>query len=256
MSDTNSKSFISSIERATEVLMLFTRSPRPDLGVTEVSQELAMSKSVVHRVLATLASRNFLEVDPETRRYRLGHAVLALGTAYSDNLDLRVLAKPYLRSLADATRETAALSQRTGWERAYVEQAAPRRDVKMTVAIGHRFPLHMGAASKAFLAHLSAEEQDRYISQHLGEALSEDVLVDPTELRADLDVIRQRGYAVSDGQRASHVAVPVLDHRYSPLAVLSVCGPRERFEEFRERAVVSLSEAATSLSQRILGVDT
>lgn len=253
MSQTSSKSFISSIERATEVLMLFTRSSRPDLGVTEVSQSLGMSKSVVHRVLATLASRDFLELDPDTHRYRLGHAISALGSAYSEHLDIRLLAKPLLQAVADATAETAALSQRDGWERSYVDQATPRGEVSLAVAIGHRFPLHAGAASKAFLAFLADDERERYLSHHLGETLSEEALIDPAVLRADLETIRERGYAVSEGPRAAHVAVPVLGVRGRPVAVLSVCGPRERFAGFRDDAIAQLRQVADALSRRVGG---
>jgi DNA-binding PadR family transcriptional regulator len=139
MSETEPKRLIATVERATDVLTLFTRVERQDLGVTEIANELQLSKAVIHRVLNTLAAKGFIETDEETRRYRLGPAVLALGQAYVDRLDIRDLAQAYMRALSEQTNETATLSQRYRWERLYVDQITPEREVKMTVALGRRF---------------------------------------------------------------------------------------------------------------------
>ncbi len=256
MSETEPKRLIATVERATDVLTLFTRVERQDLGVTEIANELQLSKAVIHRVLNTLAAKGFIETDEETRRYRLGPAVLALGQAYVDRLDIRDLAQAYMRALSEQTNETATLSQRYRWERLYVDQITPEREVKMTVALGRRFPLHAGSSSKAFLAFLPEEEQERYIAEHRLEALTGSTLTDADALRADLSLTRRRGYAVSDGERqggASSVAAPIIDHRGTPTAVISVCGPRERFTEVRDRAIELLLAATGDLSHRMGG---
>lgn len=256
MSDTEPKSLIATVERATDVLTLFTRVERRDLGVTEIANELQLSKAVIHRILNTLAAKGFIETDHETRRYRLGPAVLSLGQAYVDRLDVRTLAQEHMRALSEKTNETATLSQRYRWERLYIDQITPDREVKMTVALGRRFPLHAGSSSKAFLAFLPMEEQERYIAEHTLEQLTDLTLTDPDELRADLARTRERGYAVSDGERqggASSVAAPILDHGGDPVAVISVCGPRERFGEVRDQATELLLAATRELSVQMGG---
>lgn len=256
MSDTEPKSLIATVERATEVLTLFTRVESRDLGVTEIATELALSKAVIHRILNTLAAKGFIETDQDTRRYRLGPAVLTLGQAYVDRLDIRTLAQEHMRSLSEKTNETATLSQRYRWERLYVDQVTPDREVKMTVALGRRFPLHAGSSSKAFLAFLPIEEQERYIAEHALEPLTDLTLTNPDALRADLARTRVKGYAVSDGERqggASSVAAPILDHRNVPVAVISICGPRERFTDVREQATELLLAATRELSVQMGG---
>lgn len=256
MPESEPKRLITTVERATDVLTLFTRVERQDLGVTEIANELNLSKAVIHRVLNTLAAKGFIETDEETRRYRLGPAVLALGQAYVDSLDIRNLAQAHMRALSDQTNETATLSQRYNWERLYVDQITPEREVKMTVALGRRFPLHAGSSSKAFLAFLPEEEQERYISGHELETLTNSTVVDPDALRADLALTRKRGYALSDGERqagASSVAAPIIDHRGNPAAVISVCGPSERFADVRDRATKLLLEATGDLSRQMGG---
>lgn len=256
MPESEPKHLIATVERATDVLTLFTRVDRQDLGVTEIANELNLSKAVIHRVLNTLATKGFIETDEETRRYRLGPAVLALGQAYVDRLDIRDLAQAHMRALSEQTNETATLSQRYGWERVYVDQITPEREVKMTVALGQRFPLHAGSSSKAFLAFLPAEEQERYIAENRLVALTDSTLVDPDALRADLAVTRKRGFAVSDGERqggASSIAAPIIDHRGNPAAVISVCGPGERFADARDRAIELLLNVTGDLSRQMGG---
>src|SRR5699024_1160423 len=150
VSDQASGRGITSVERAADVLVLFTRVDSADLGVTEIASELGLSKAVVHRILTTLATRGLVESSDSTRRYRLGPVALSLGVAYRDRIDLRALVMPVLQRLCDHTHETATMSLRYGWERMYVDQVTPEREVKMTVALGRSFPLHAGSSSKAF----------------------------------------------------------------------------------------------------------
>lgn len=246
---------IASVERALDVLLLFVRSERPDLGVTEIARDLGLSKAVVHRLLMTLASRRLIDADPATRRYRLGSAALTIGAAYLDRIDLTALIAPHLRDLSTATQETATMSVRSDWHRVYVTQVVPEREVRMEVAIGRPYPLHAGSSSKAFLAHLPEDERERYLAQPHLAALTERTVVDARALRADLEAVRRRGYATSHGERqagAASVAAPVLDRDGHPVAVISVCGPAERFGP-RIEAVAPQLLAATRAVSRALG---
>lgn len=251
MSDSEPRRLITTVERAADVLALFTRVDRSDLGVTEIATELNLSKAVVHRVLTTLAAKDFITVDPESRRYRLGPMVLALGTTYLEQIDLRALAMPRLQELSDRTNETATLSLRYGWERMYVDQITPDREVKMTVALGRSFPLHAGSSSKAFLAFLPADEQQRYLHEKVLERLTDETITDAAALGQELQTVRDQGYAVSFGERqagAGSIAAPILDHQGRPAAAVSVCGPLERFRDEVEPIWQLLLETTRRLS--------
>ena len=119
----------------------------------------------------------------------------------------------------------------------------------MSVAVGKRFPLHAGSSSKAFLAFLPAHEQDHYLDSHELTALTGETITDLDALRQELEHIRQTGYAISFGERqagAGSIAAPVFDGQGLPRAVISVCGPLERFrEEVHETAPLLLDHTAT-----------
>jgi IclR family acetate operon transcriptional repressor len=222
---------VNGIERALDVLLLFSRSHEPSLGVTEIGRRLGLSKAVVHRILTTLCSRQLIVADETSRRYVLGPASLALGRAFLDRVDVRDLAREPMRRLSAATNETSTLSIRLRHSRVYLDQVTPHRDVKMEVQVGAAFPLHAGSSSKAFLAFLTEAEREAYLESGPLLALTDHTVVDPNFLRDELRVIRERGYAASFGERqagAASVAAPVFDHEARPVAVISVCGPVER----------------------------
>lgn len=240
---------VATIERAVDVLFLFTRSGG-DLGVTEIATELEISKAVVHRILTSLRDRDLITVDDDSRRYSLGPAVLDLAGAYQDSLDIRSEALEVMRRLSAVTNETATMSIRHGERRVYVDQITPDREVKMSVQVGSSFPLHAGATGKAFLAWLTDVEQEHYLAGDLARVTAE-TLVDPAMLQRELDQIRKQGFAVSMGERqagAGSVAAPVLDHRRVPVAVISVCGPVERFRDEVADAAKHVVEATRDLS--------
>lgn len=242
------------LERALDVLLLFARTSSRTLGVSEISRELGLSKAVVHRILTTLCSRHLVMVDETTRRYVLGPASLALGQAFLDRLDLRDLAREPLRRLSELTNETSTLSIRVRNSRIYIDQVTPHRDVKMEVLIGEPFPLHAGSSSKAILAFMEPAERDAYLdSDHLA-PLTDHTIVDANYLRDELRLIRERGYAVSFGERqagAASVAAPVLNHESRPVAAMSVCGPVERIRGRVDELSKFLLAETTELSARL-----
>ncbi len=249
--DTNRS--VTAIERAIDVLFLFTNAKRP-LGVTEIANEIGLSKAVVHRILTSLRERDLLATDPETRRYALGPSVLQIATAYREQLDIRELALEEMRQLSAATNETSTLSVRHGNRRVYVAQITPPREVKMTVPIGGSFPLHAGASSKALLAWLSEGEINLYLANHPLEALTNTTIVKVTELRTELKTIREQGFAASLGERhadAGSVAAPVLDHNQTPQAVISICGPVERMRREIPSTSAALMLATQALSKKL-----
>lgn len=245
---------VATVERAADILLLFTESDSPTLGVTEIAEKLNTSKAAVHRILASLRSRHLIHLDEESRRYSLGTTAMRLGAAYQERVDIREIVAPDLRSLSRMTGETTTLSVRTGDARVYIDQVTPQREVIMTVSLGVRYPLHAGSSSKAFLAFLPEDERDAYLEREPLGSLTGETMVDTYELRRELERIRATGYATSFGERqagAASTAAPILDHRGHPIAVVSVCGPRERFLEEAESCSRGLLETTRKLSHRM-----
>ena len=254
MSDEARGQTITAVERTALVLKAFSSAHTTTLGVTEIAQQLDISKAVVHRILNSLRVQRFIDIDPTSRRYMLGPASLAVGLAFLRNVDVRDLARPVLRTLSDETQETATLSIRSGWQRVYIDQVTPGREVKMTVDLGRPFPLHAGSSSKALLAHLPVEEIDTYISVVGLEALTDLTITDSKQLKEELAKIREVGFAASSGERqsgAASVAAAILDHDGHPIAAMSLCGPAERFQSEVDAAASAVVAAGRSISEQM-----
>ncbi len=243
---------VTSVERSVEVMFDLARSSAAQ-GVTDISGRLGISKAVVHRILTSLRGSGLVVVDPSSRLYSLGPAVLELAAAYRSNLDVRTLALDVMRELVDATQETATLSVLHDGRRVYVDQITPKREVRMTVQVGSSFPLHAGASSKAFLAWLPAPKRLSCLSAPL-DPVTESTIVDADELSRELEQIREQGFAVSMGERqpgAASVAAPLFDDTMQPVAVLSVCGPLQRFRPEVGAVAVEVLRATRSLSRKL-----
>ena len=244
---------IVAIERAADVLSLFADADEPTLGVTEIAQALGLSKAVVYRILSSFRAKGFIELDETSRRYSLGPRALHLGLAFINRTEVARVARPVLASLSRETNETATLSLRTGDRRVYIDQVTPDRDVKMVVQLGLSVPLHAGASSKAFLAFLDEEEQKRYLAGPL-ERLTGSTITNARTLAKELVQIRAQGYARSGGERmegAGSVAAPVFAYDGTPAAVISVCGPLERFRSEADDLAKRLLTATGRLSRRL-----
>lgn len=241
------------VDRALDVLMHFVDSEADTLGVTEIATEMSMSKATVHRVLSSLRRKGFVRIDERTRRYALGPTNATVGLNYLSRLDVRRLSAPILTRLSAETNETATLSIMTGNTRVYVDQVTPQREVIMSVPIGVPFPLHAGSSSKAFLANLRSEQIDSYLQEPL-HSVTPQTLTDIDALRHELARIREEGVAHSSGERqsgAASVAAPVFDSSGIPVAVISICGPSERFQTEVESAATSLLVATRYLSAQL-----
>ncbi|MHB1345646.1 MAG: IclR family transcriptional regulator [Thermoleophilia bacterium] len=225
----------SGIDRAMQVVYFVAGSGggrRSDFGVSEIARGLDMSKTVVHRILTTLVAADFLSVDQETRRYRLGSGAVMVGRAALDQLDPHRVARPRMEMLAEATGETVTLSMRRGPQRVYIDQILSRFEVHMSVQIGQGSPLHAGSPAKAILAALAPAEAQAYLDDHGLVAFTPQTLVDRRALEDDLVRIRAVGYAVSHGERqvdAFSVASPIFQAGDLVFGAVSVCGPAQRF---------------------------
>jgi DNA-binding IclR family transcriptional regulator len=99
---------IQSIERASAILRLLSGRTRR-LSLTELAGQVGLPKGTVYGILRTLLAVGFVEQDPETAKYRIGAALLHLGSSYLDENELRARALHWSDWLAARTNESVRL---------------------------------------------------------------------------------------------------------------------------------------------------
>jgi IclR family transcriptional regulator, acetate operon repressor len=224
----------------------------PVLGVRDVARQLGMSKSVVHRILRSLTSRQLLDFDPVRRGYRTGPALAALGARALRRLDLRQAALPILHGLQQKTGETATLSALVGRTRVFIDQVQSLQEVRMTVELGRSFPLNAGASSKAMLAFADPALRRQLLDGPLPR-ITPATPVDADRVETELREIVECGTAVSFGERqmgSAAVAAAVIGPEGYAVGAIAVCGPAHRFDRTaieRHRAVVKSAARQLSL---------
>ncbi|WP_110241851.1 IclR family transcriptional regulator [Nocardioides gilvus] len=217
-----------SVARATDVLLLFTEESDV-LGISEIARRLDLSKAVVHRIITTFVDRGVLSPGVGGRGYRLGPASTTLGARALRASSIRVSAQPLLPSLQRATGETSTLSALVGDVRAFIAQVESPSEIKMTVEIGRRFPLHLGSSGRCILAFQPADVIEACLAGDL--SVPDDLAIDAAVLREQLQEVRRQGWSSSSGERhqgAASVAAPVFDVDGHSVGAISVCGPTER----------------------------
>ena len=218
--------------RVADVLLMFASGPE-QLGVSDISRQLDLSKAVVHRILRSLTSRNLISVDEGTHKYSLGPVAAAIGARAFRERELRQVAMPVLRQLQYETGETTTVSELVGTARVYMDQIPSLKEIKMTVEIGRPFPLHAGASSKAILTFAPPELRQTVLAGPLI-ALTANTITERLKLEEDLLLTEQRGTSVSFGERqpgAASIAAPVCGVDGYAIGAISACGPIDRFDD-------------------------
>jgi IclR family transcriptional regulator, acetate operon repressor len=97
------------------VAVLRAVAAQPDgIGLSEVSRQSGLAKATCHRILSTLEAEGWLDLDPESRRFRTSVTLSLLFQRDLSGGALIEVAKAVLRDLASAARETAGLDRLDG----------------------------------------------------------------------------------------------------------------------------------------------
>ncbi len=245
------------LERTFSILELFDED-RPEWTTTEIARTLGLPIPTVHRVLMALRRRGYVSQHDETKRFRLGIAALQLGDRARVAVDLRSVALPALRRLAQETGETALLTVPTpNRDRAIcLERVETPQPLRLSVTPGRQLPLHAGASQKALLAFMRDDEIEAVIVAGM-ERLCDATIIDGESLRRELASIRRRGWASSYEETnvgVWGVAVPVVHARGDVVCAIGVAGPSARLEAPRVREDVERVLAAADVIAQALGL--
>lgn len=190
--------FNQSVARAVRILDAFARAAGDmELGITELSDETGLAKSVISRVVAPLVAGGYLEQNPRTRRYRIGLRTFELGLRYLRRPGAREAALVLLDDLVRETGYTAYLGVLDGEQCVVLAAVEGNHRLRVVVSAGERAPAHVTAMGKAIMAALDADAREELLVKGWPGDVRGWRILSPDELRADLELTRQRGYAVT-----------------------------------------------------------
>lgn len=223
------------------------RDAGPDgLHVVEVAQATGLQRPTVYRYLDVLVEEGYAQRNPRTKRFGIamdwapqpdahGHAVRRL--------------QPVLRHISDITGDSTFLICRAGSDSLCLHREVGNYALQvLSVTIGHRQPLGVGAAGLALLAALPANEASELIAQN-DKALRAYGGMTAAQMHRLVDNTRDRGWSVVGNSAvpgALGVGVPVLDERGYPVLAISTCTMIDRIPASRQRQIAEQMRAAVA----------
>lgn len=205
------------------------------------------------RLLEVLCRSSVLRTDG-AGHYRLGPRVAAWGHAFLDELDLPSIAAEPMAELVERSGETCYLGVRDQESVLYLLAVNSPQAVRPAARAGSRNPLHCTAIGKVLLAWRPEPRIRRELPVPLPRR-TENTLVDPEDVVADLYVVRERGFATDDAENEEGVrcvAAPVRDHAGAVTAGISVSAPAYRFSrDDLFRLAPDVLRVAAEVSERL-----
>jgi IclR family acetate operon transcriptional repressor len=222
-------------------------SAAPDgVNLTDLSQQLGMPAATVHRLLSTFEERDFVEQDAELGLWFVGLKTFTVGNAFLNRRDFVASARPYMQRLVEQCGETVNLGVIDQGEVVFISQVESREVMRMIVRLGSRSPIHASGVGKALLASMPEQQVTRILQQRGLARYTDHTIDSPAPLHAELEQVRQQGYALDDEEHAVGlrcVAAPIFDENGQALAAISLSGPKARIVDSR------LSELGNAIRQ-------
>jgi len=244
---------VRAVERALQVLACFD-DQHSERGISEIAQAVDLHKATAHRIVTTLVNYGFLERADDGQKYRLGLELTNLGFKVIRRMDLRREALPFMKQLVQDWDETCDLSIFDQGKVFYVEVLRGNHALNISAGIGQRLPAHCTANGKLFLAHLPTNELDDFLSRPLT-AYTENTITSPAELRNNLEICCNQGYAVDYEEYelgVCAVAAPIFNRRGTVIAAIGGPSPISRMTPERIAEIAgAFKEAARAISHRM-----
>lgn len=194
--------------------------------LTELAASTGFPLPTIHRIVRSLVAGGYLRQEP-SRRYALGPRLIPLGDSAARMLG--AWAMPHLGQLVAEIGETANMAMLEGDEAVYVAQVPSPHSMRMFTEVGRRVSVHSTGVGKALLSRLDDDQVVEVLRRTGMASRTPRTITTPEAMLEELARIRERGYAMDDGEQESGVRCVALLVPDAPTSVaLSVSGPSSR----------------------------
>lgn len=209
-------------------------------GVTEIATQLDLAKSTVHDHLTSMVEHGF--VVKHGTEYALGLEFFNFGHYVRNLVDIYEVAQPVVDALADEIDEMVWLFTHENGRVMCLYGYAGETNVNANSLIGSWAYMHCNSAGKAILAEFDDSEVESVVDRHGLGARTPNTITDADALYAELDRIRDQGYALNLGEdlEGIHAVGVPLVFEGDVKGALSIAGPAHRVD--RERCETELQE--------------
>lgn len=250
-----SNEIVQSVQRAFYILQAVSDQSN-GIGVSAIAAKTGLHTSTVSRLITTLENVNALSRVDGGSQLILGEGLIDLVSRAPWTERMIALTRPFLRQLADQTRESVGLTRLDEQRQCHVFfQIESQHHVRIRDWTGHRFPLHVTSSGKLWMAEWDAEQLQAYFANPLEQAASQSVTT-LTKMQAEFGQIRKEGAAwtvdeLEDGLLS--IAVPIKSLEAGQLAAIYLSAPVYRFTKtaVRQKLAQQMRETAEKINKAI-----
>jgi len=252
MASQESRKTVKSVENAMEILQELRVSD--GATVTELADRVGLTPGAVHTQLSTLRGYNMVKQEGTT--YMLGPEALLFGERFTNTHPLVTAGKGLVDELVSETEEVANLHVERDYRLYKLYERFGRDATARNFHINNRAQrsqfLHCTAAGKPILANLPQKRIDQFLDEHDLTEHTSNTITDTDELRAELEQVREQGYALDRGEILNGVfavGAAIRDETEAVIGTVGVVGPSARFNG--EYLHEELPDLVTSVANRI-----
>ncbi|BCJ74819.1 IclR family transcriptional regulator [Catellatospora sp. IY07-71] len=216
------RSASTAVDKALDLIEAVARADRPQrLG--ELAQAVGLHRATAYRVLLDLVRRGWILRAGE--HYLPGVVALQVSRAAATR-SLGALCRPVLEELAEQTGLMVNLQVLEADRSRVIDVVRPPRLAMISDLLGEALPVHRFAGALALVAQLDEAGRAPYltVAASAGYPL--------VQLRADLDRVRDTGFALERGRNdkvVASVSRAVTTAKGAPLCAVTMVGPDAEF---------------------------
>lgn len=225
------------------------------LSIHELSENLNIYPSTIHRILDTLHYLGYIEKKLDSDEYQIGLKAIELGLLKLNQIKLIQEANPYLEALSKEMNENVYLGVLFEGEVMYEAKKEALRKIRLITHIGTRAPVHCTSLGKVLIANLPPKKREKILGDKPLHRLTKNTIVDRKILKKEIVKVQKLGYAIDDEEHENEircVAAPIRNHQGKVIAAVSISGPSYRFTPDREATMVkTIIKTAKEISLRL-----
>ncbi|MEW9834163.1 IclR family transcriptional regulator [Mesorhizobium marinum] len=232
---------LKSLSKVAAILDCFSTTHRA-MSLADICKHTGYPRSTTHRLLASMREVGFLDQDRERERYRLGIKLFAYGNVMLANMDLHREARPYVEALGRMTGLSVHLAVFGGERAVVIHRAEPAPGGLTPLNLLENAPVHCTSIGKAILAFQPESVVQRVIEAGLAR-YTDSTITDGEQLRLELQKVRDRGYALDNGEHQPGlrcVGAPIRDQFGRVFASISATASSMQFPADREASVAAI----------------
>ncbi|KIC41371.1 hypothetical protein RA28_20915 [Ruegeria sp. ANG-S4] len=244
---------VSALDRG--IRLLIALADTRGAALAELARSTEIPVATAHRLLTTLQHRGMVVHDASQGKWRIGPQAYRIGSTFEEEANLLEVAPPVMRILSKETGETANLAIEEGGQLLYLIQVESENPIRASIKNGTDAYFHTSGVGKAIMAHLDTASLKRLLDPLTLVSQTPNSITEKQRLMAELDMSRQRGWALDDEERSAGmrcIGAPVFDSLENVVAGVSISGPITRFPDDKlESLAASVVAAANSITNRL-----